>query len=79
VSTTLIDSGCVSVGPDRPPLEGALLKWGAVVPEEHYLAAKFAATYADYNGRVRRWLSHRGAGQRREDHPGVARTVRSVP
>jgi protein-S-isoprenylcysteine O-methyltransferase Ste14 len=38
------------------PVEWALLRWGAVVPEERYLAAKFGATYADYAGRVRRWL-----------------------
>jgi protein-S-isoprenylcysteine O-methyltransferase Ste14 len=38
------------------PLEWALLRWGAVVPEEHYLAAKFGPAYADYAGRVRRWL-----------------------
>jgi protein-S-isoprenylcysteine O-methyltransferase Ste14 len=38
------------------PLEWALLRWGAVLPEEHYLAAKFGAAYADYTGRVRRWL-----------------------
>jgi protein-S-isoprenylcysteine O-methyltransferase Ste14 len=38
------------------PLEWALLRWGAVVPEEQYLAAKFGATYTDYAGRVRRWL-----------------------
>jgi protein-S-isoprenylcysteine O-methyltransferase Ste14 len=38
------------------PLEWALLRWGAVVPEERYLAAKFGAAYADYTGRVRRWL-----------------------
>ena len=38
------------------PLELALLHWGAVVPEERYLAAKFGTTYADYTGRVRRWL-----------------------
>lgn len=38
------------------PLEWALLRWGAVVPEEQYLAAKFGATYTDYTGRVRRWL-----------------------
>jgi protein-S-isoprenylcysteine O-methyltransferase Ste14 len=38
------------------PLEWALLRWGAVVPEEHYLAAKFGDAYADYCGRVRRWL-----------------------
>ena len=38
------------------PLEWALLRWGAVVPEERYLAAKFGSTYADYSARVRRWL-----------------------
>jgi protein-S-isoprenylcysteine O-methyltransferase Ste14 len=38
------------------PLEWALLRWGAVVPEEQYLTAKFGATYAHYTGRVRRWL-----------------------
>jgi len=38
------------------PLEWALLRWGAVVPEERYLTAKFGATYTDYAGRVRRWL-----------------------
>jgi protein-S-isoprenylcysteine O-methyltransferase Ste14 len=38
------------------PLEWALLRWGAVLPEEHYLAAKFGATYADYRARVRRWV-----------------------
>jgi protein-S-isoprenylcysteine O-methyltransferase Ste14 len=38
------------------PLEWALLRWGAVVPEEHYLAEKFGTTYTDYAGRVRRWL-----------------------
>jgi protein-S-isoprenylcysteine O-methyltransferase Ste14 len=38
------------------PLEWALLRWGAVVPEERYLAAKFGPAYADYTRRVRRWL-----------------------
>jgi protein-S-isoprenylcysteine O-methyltransferase Ste14 len=38
------------------PLEWALLHWGAVVPEERYLTAKFGRTYADYVERVRRWL-----------------------
>jgi protein-S-isoprenylcysteine O-methyltransferase Ste14 len=38
------------------PLEWALLRWGAVAPEEEYLAAKFGATYAGYRSRVRRWL-----------------------
>jgi protein-S-isoprenylcysteine O-methyltransferase Ste14 len=37
------------------PLEWALLRWGAVLPEERYLSAKFGAAYADYCGRVRRW------------------------
>jgi protein-S-isoprenylcysteine O-methyltransferase Ste14 len=38
------------------PLEWALLRWGAVLPEERYLAAKFGSAYAGYRGRVRRWL-----------------------
>ena len=38
------------------PLEWALLRWGAVLPEERYLAAKFGADYDEYTSRVRRWL-----------------------
>jgi protein-S-isoprenylcysteine O-methyltransferase Ste14 len=38
------------------PLEWALLRWGAVMPEERYLTAKFGSTYTEYAGRVRRWL-----------------------
>lgn len=38
------------------PLEWALLRWGAVVPEEQYLTAKFGVGYTDYADRVRRWL-----------------------
>jgi protein-S-isoprenylcysteine O-methyltransferase Ste14 len=38
------------------PLEWALLRWGAVLPEERYLAAKLGSAYADYTDRVRRWL-----------------------
>jgi protein-S-isoprenylcysteine O-methyltransferase Ste14 len=38
------------------PLEWALLSWGAVLPEERYLAATFGSTYADYTSRVPRWL-----------------------
>jgi protein-S-isoprenylcysteine O-methyltransferase Ste14 len=38
------------------PVEWALLRWGAVIPEELYLAEKFGPTYAEYAGRVRRWL-----------------------
>jgi len=38
------------------PIEWALLRWGAVLPEERYLSAKFAGSYDDYRARVRRWL-----------------------
>jgi protein-S-isoprenylcysteine O-methyltransferase Ste14 len=38
------------------PLEWALLRWGAVVPEERYLEAKFGEAYAEYSSRVPRWL-----------------------
>ena len=38
------------------PLEWALLRWGAVVPEERYLAAKFGMAYTEYTSRVPRWL-----------------------
>ena len=38
------------------PLEWVLLHWGAVLPEERYLAEKFGTTYAEYSGRVRRWV-----------------------
>jgi protein-S-isoprenylcysteine O-methyltransferase Ste14 len=38
------------------PVEWALLEWGAVRPEEHYLSAKFGDAYADYRARVRRWV-----------------------
>lgn len=38
------------------PVGFALVWWGAVRPEEQYLRAKFGPAYADYCGRVRRWL-----------------------
>jgi protein-S-isoprenylcysteine O-methyltransferase Ste14 len=38
------------------PLEWALLRWGAVLPEERYLSAKFGVSYTEYRDRVRRWL-----------------------
>ena len=38
------------------PLEWALLRWGAVLPEERYLSAKFGDSYAEYRSRVRRWV-----------------------
>src|SRR4051794_21682525 len=38
------------------PVEWALLRWGAVMPEERYLSEKFGAEYAAYTHRVRRWI-----------------------
>jgi protein-S-isoprenylcysteine O-methyltransferase Ste14 len=38
------------------PVGVGLLFWGAIVPEEHYLSAKFGAEYDAYRSRVRRWL-----------------------
>jgi protein-S-isoprenylcysteine O-methyltransferase Ste14 len=38
------------------PVEWVLLVWGAVLPEERYLAERFGPVYADYAERVRRWL-----------------------
>ena len=38
------------------PVGIALLRWGAIVPEERYLSVKFGAEYEDYRRRVRRWL-----------------------
>jgi protein-S-isoprenylcysteine O-methyltransferase Ste14 len=38
------------------PIGVAALRWGAILPEEHYLSAKFGSEYDDYRRRVRRWL-----------------------
>ncbi|GLZ50200.1 hypothetical protein Acsp06_63850 [Actinomycetospora sp. NBRC 106375] len=38
------------------PVGVAALWWGAILPEERYLRAKFGAEYAAYCARVRRWL-----------------------
>jgi len=38
------------------PVEWGLLTWGAVLPEERYLRARFGPAYDDYATRVRRWL-----------------------
>lgn len=38
------------------PVGVGLLWWGAVVPEERYLAERFGDEYAAYRRRVRRWL-----------------------
>ena len=38
------------------PVGIAALHWGAIRPEERYLAGKFGAEYEAYRARVRRWL-----------------------
>ena len=38
------------------PLGVAALRWGAALPEERYLSAKFGVEYDAYRARVRRWL-----------------------
>jgi protein-S-isoprenylcysteine O-methyltransferase Ste14 len=38
------------------PVGVGLLAWGAIVPEERYLLAKFGNEYLAYTRRVRRWL-----------------------
>ncbi len=38
------------------PIAWAGLHWGAVLPEERYLAAELGAPYEAYRGRIRRWL-----------------------
>jgi protein-S-isoprenylcysteine O-methyltransferase Ste14 len=38
------------------PVGVAALLWGAIRPEERYLAMKFGADYEAYCARVRRWL-----------------------
>jgi protein-S-isoprenylcysteine O-methyltransferase Ste14 len=38
------------------PVGVVALWWGAILPEERYLSAKFGAEYDAYRTRVRRWL-----------------------
>jgi protein-S-isoprenylcysteine O-methyltransferase Ste14 len=38
------------------PVGVAALFWGAILPEERYLSAKFGDEYDNYRRRVRRWL-----------------------
>ena len=42
--------GAHGAAPDRP------VTWGAILPEERYLRAKFGSPYTNYAARVRRWL-----------------------
>ncbi len=38
------------------PVALLAVQWGAILPEETYLAGKFGDAYAQYKARVRRWL-----------------------
>lgn len=38
------------------PVAVALVRWGAILPEERFLHERFGAPYDDYTLRVRRWL-----------------------
>lgn len=61
VGLILLDAGLALLWPSvwaliLVPVGIALLLWGAILPEERYLNAKFGSEYADYRRRVRRWL-----------------------
>lgn len=56
-----LDIGIALLGPSfwavaLVPVGVLTLLWGAILPEERYLRAKFGAHYEDYTHRVRRWL-----------------------
>jgi protein-S-isoprenylcysteine O-methyltransferase Ste14 len=38
------------------PIAILAVLWGAILPEESYLAQKFGSVYEDYRKRVRRWV-----------------------
>lgn len=38
------------------PVAAGLLHWGAILPEERFLAREFGDEYTSYAARVRRWL-----------------------
>lgn len=38
------------------PLALAIIQYGVIVREEHYLEIKFSQSYRDYKKRVRRWI-----------------------
>lgn len=61
-----LDAGLALVTPSTwamlsLPIGIAALRWGAIAPEERYLATKFGAEYDSYCARVRRWLGTRSA------------------
>ena len=61
VGLVALDLGIALVWPSfwaliAVPVGVAALVWGAILPEERYLTAKFGARYTDYAARVPRWL-----------------------
>jgi protein-S-isoprenylcysteine O-methyltransferase Ste14 len=61
VGLVLLDAGLALIVPSAWGLLGvpvgiAALLWGAIIPEEQYLDAKFGAEYGAYRARVRRWI-----------------------
>jgi protein-S-isoprenylcysteine O-methyltransferase Ste14 len=61
VGLIILDTGLALLWPSGwallfVPVGVAGLRWGAILPEERYLSAKFGSEYADYRRRVRRWL-----------------------
>ena len=61
VGLIVLDAGLALLWPSTwalllVPVGFALLFWGAVLPEERYLSAKFGADYDSYRSRVRRWI-----------------------
>jgi protein-S-isoprenylcysteine O-methyltransferase Ste14 len=61
VGLILLDAGLALIVPSAwgllsLPMGIAALWWGAIIPEERYLAAKFGEEYDAYRARVRRWI-----------------------
>jgi protein-S-isoprenylcysteine O-methyltransferase Ste14 len=61
VGLILLDAGLALIVPSAWGLLSvavgiAALRWGAIIPEERYLAAKFGEEYDAYRARVRRWI-----------------------
>ncbi|HJQ43060.1 MAG TPA: isoprenylcysteine carboxylmethyltransferase family protein [Jatrophihabitantaceae bacterium] len=61
VGLVVLDAGLALLWPSTwallfVPAGFAAVHWGAVLPEERYLSAKFGSEYDTYRRRVRRWL-----------------------